>query len=72
MTSKTIRLEDRQGRSASYRASTSGGRRWSVSRIAYGLFGNSYNHVGNAWSLDDAVTVAKAAWGYEVSKVSIR
>lgn len=72
MTSKNIHLQDRQGRSASYRASTSGGRQWAVSRIDHGFFGNSYVHVGNAGSLDDAVTVAKAAWGYHASKVSIR
>lgn len=71
MTSKTIKLTDRSGLTASFYASTSSGRSWSVSRISYGFFSNSYAHVGSAGSLDDAVSVAKASWGRSVIRVSI-
>lgn len=72
MTTKTIKLTSRCGAAASFRASSSNNRSWSVSRITYGLFfGNSYTHVGNAGSLEDAVNVAKAAWSRTASKVSI-
>lgn len=72
MTTKTIRLDSRCGASACFRASTSCGRRWSVSRISFGFLSNSYTHVGNAGSLDDSVAVAKATWNRTASKVTIK
>jgi hypothetical protein len=72
MTTKFIKLTSRCGATASFRASTSSGRRWGVSRVTYGLiFGSSYTHIGDAGSLDDAVSVAKAAWERTATKITI-
>jgi hypothetical protein len=71
MTAKIIKLTARCGSTAHFRASTSKGCSWSVSRISYGIFTNGYDHVGDAGNLDDAVNVAKASWDLTASKVSI-
>jgi hypothetical protein len=71
MTSKSISLTSKHGSTARYRAKQSG-REWCVYRITFGWLGDSYQHVGCASSLQDAIEVAKADADFVPTRTDIR